>query len=134
MTGKEDDGQAPADGQPTEAPPFDARPVELEIRIPKLLRLGLWLSIAFMVVGIAAAVASPGNAHLPLRFRDIPAALAALDPRGLLGAGILLLLVTPLARVLASILHFARERDRLYVGLTAIVALNLAIAVGLGAL
>jgi uncharacterized membrane protein len=134
VTAKKDDAAGPAGGRPPEAPPFDARPVELEIRIPKLLRLGLWLSVVFMVAGIAAAVASPGNSQLPLRFRDIPAALAALDPRGLLGAGILLLLVTPLARVLASIIHFARERDALYIGLTAIVAINLAIAVGLGAL
>lgn len=134
MTPKEGESVAPGGSQPSEAPPFDARPVELEIRIPKLLRLGLWLSVTFMLVGIAAAIASPSNSHVPLRFRDIPAALAAMDPRGLLGAGILLLLVTPLVRVLASILHFARERDRLYVGLTAVVALNLAVAVALGAL
>ena len=115
------------------APPLDDRPVELEIRIPKLLHAGLMISVALMAVGLALAAALGASSGSPLRVRDIPAAIAALDPRGILGIGILLLILTPLVRVLASATHFARENDRLYVGLTAIVLFNLILAVAVGA-
>lgn len=86
-----------------------------------------------MVVGLAASALLGLASDSPLRVREIPAALGALDPRGVLGLGILLLVLTPLVRVLASAAHFARERDRLYIGLTAIVLVNLALAVAVGA-
>jgi uncharacterized membrane protein len=105
----------------------------LEIQIPKLLHAGLAVSVALMAVGLAAAALVGAPSGSSLRVRDIPGALAALDPRGVLGLGILLLVLTPLVRVLASAAHFARERDRLYIGLTAVVLVNLALAVAVGA-
>ncbi len=41
--------------------------------------------------------------------------------RGLIQLGLLLLIATPIARVALSIVGFAIERDRLYVGFTAVV-------------
>ena len=43
--------------------------------------------------------------------------------------GILLMIFTPLARVVLSFLSFAEERDRTYVAVTAIVLLNLLVSV-----
>jgi uncharacterized membrane protein len=45
----------------------------------------------------------------------------ALEGRGLIQLGLLLLIATPIARVAFSIVAFALEKDRMYVGFTAIV-------------
>ncbi len=47
------------------------------------------------------------------------------DARAIVQCGLLLLIATPVARVLFSIIAFALEKDRLYVVLTAIVFLIL---------
>jgi uncharacterized membrane protein len=43
------------------------------------------------------------------------------DDRGVIMLGLLALIATPIARVAASIVAFARQRDWLYVALTAFV-------------
>jgi uncharacterized membrane protein len=114
------------------APPPDARPAELEIRIPKLLRAGLLTSSLLMVAGLAWYAARPPSGGPPFSLLNLGALLSAPDPRAIIGIGILVLLLTPLARVIASLLHFLEEKDRLYAGLTAVVIFNLAAAVALG--
>ena len=47
----------------------------------------------------------------------------------LLSTGLLLLLATPVARVVVSVIDYARERDWLFVTLTVIVLLELAASV-----
>jgi uncharacterized membrane protein len=44
-----------------------------------------------------------------------------LHGRGFIQLGLLLLIATPVARVIFSVFGFARERDRMYVGFTLIV-------------
>jgi uncharacterized membrane protein len=55
------------------------------------------------------------------RVADILRAAAALDPMGIMQLGIVLLLATPLARVILSGISFAIQRDALYVAVTAVV-------------
>ncbi len=126
MTPAEEDAPAGA------APPIDDRPAELEVRIPKLLRAGLLGSSALMVIGLAWYGARPPSGGPPFSLFNLGALLSAFDPRAIIGVGILVLLLTPLARVGASLQHFLKEKDRLYAGLTAVVILNLAAAVALG--
>jgi uncharacterized membrane protein len=45
----------------------------------------------------------------------------AFQGRGIIQLGLLLLIATPVARVALSIVGFAAERDRMYVGFAAIV-------------
>jgi uncharacterized membrane protein len=47
----------------------------------------------------------------------------------LLTMGVIILLATPAARVVMSVVGYARERDWLFVGLTLIVLLELAVSV-----
>jgi len=49
-----------------------------------------------------------------------------LSGRGLVQLGLLLLIATPIARVVFSIVGFVRQRDWLYVGVTAVVLALLA--------
>ncbi len=60
----------------------------------------------------------------PLRLRTVSGILAsafALESRGIIQLGLLLLILTPIARVAFSVAAFAIERDRLYVSVTLIV-------------
>ena len=43
------------------------------------------------------------------------------DPRAIVQLGLVLLIATPVARVALTLAAFAAQRDRLYVGMTALV-------------
>ncbi len=116
-----------------EAPPFDDRPTELEILIPKMLKAGLNLSLLLLVAGLAVRFLAGPHEGASVSLFTLPQALAALDPQGLMGLGVLVLILTPIARVVASLGYFAKAGDRPYVLLTLIVLLNLAAAAVLGA-
>lgn len=62
--------------------------------------------------------AQPEQLHNPL---DILRQAATLDPLGLIMLGLLLLIATPVARVIFSVVAFVLQRDYLYVFFTLIV-------------
>jgi uncharacterized membrane protein len=55
-----------------------------------------------------------------------------LGGRGLIQLGVLVLIATPIARVVFSVVGFARQRDWLYVGVTLVVLLLLIYSVTTG--
>jgi len=64
----------------------------------------------------------------PAMYRSISGILQGLgsgECRSIIQLGLLLLILTPVARVAVSLIAFLRERDRVYVGVTAIVLLVL---------
>ena len=83
-------------------------PSRLERLIGRVLRAGVALSTACLTAGLVLSSAAPGVAAT------------------LLDAGILVLLATPVARVLVSIVEYIHERDWRFVTLTAIVLVELA--------
>jgi uncharacterized membrane protein len=57
----------------------------------------------------------------PERFRSVPriaAGLFALSSRAIIQSGLLVLLLTPVARVVFSVIAFWRQRDRTFVAIT----------------
>lgn len=93
--------------------------------ISKLLRGGVSLAAAVVFIGGAWYVASARTLPDYGRFRpDLRglAAFAHLDgPEKVIAAGLLLLILTPIARVAFSMAAFAVERDRMYVWFTIVV-------------
>jgi uncharacterized membrane protein len=98
----------------------------------RLLRIGVVVAAVIVAAGGAAYLARRGPEPRDFRvFRGEPADLrhpagvvrAALagDDRAVIALGLLALIATPIARVALSITAFARQRDYLYVGLTALV-------------
>ncbi len=100
----------------------DAR---MEVLMGRLLQAGVLLASAVVLVG--GVLYLRANASTPANYRvfTIEAAglrypsrlihlLAAGDPAGIIQLGILLLIATPVARVVFAIVGFAIERDRLY--------------------
>jgi uncharacterized membrane protein len=97
--------------------------------IGNLLRVGVILSAAVVLSGGVLYLAQHGSTVPDYRvFRGEPAYLRgvsgivsdtrALDGRGLIQLGLLVLLATPIARVAFSVVAFALERDRTYVAVT----------------
>ena len=104
----------------------DAR---LERMVGTLLRAGVLLSAAVVMAGGAwRLVESGGEAPAYGSFRGEPAqlrhagallsSLGRPQPDTLIQFGLLLLIATPVARVILALVAFALERDRVYVGIT----------------
>jgi uncharacterized membrane protein len=104
----------------------------VEIAIARLLRIGVFTAWFVVLGGALIYLHRFGRTapHYGL-FAGEPADLCSvagvvraalhLRGRGIIQFGLLLLIATPIARVVFSVLAFALERDRLYVVLTLIV-------------
>jgi uncharacterized membrane protein len=101
----------------------------MEIVVGYLLRTGVLLSAAVVVIGGAIYLfrhgAAPANFHVfqgelsPLRtLAGIAHGVLKLSGSAVIQLGLLLLIATPIARVLFSAVAFAFERDYLYVAFT----------------
>lgn len=100
--------------------------------IGQLLRAGVLLSAFVVLVGGVMYLHQASHTHtdygtfhgIAQPLRTIPGVVrgaGALDPPSIIQLGLLLLIATPIARVLFSVAAFALERDWLYVGLTLVV-------------
>lgn len=120
----------------------------VDTAIATLLRTGVVLSIAIVVLGIiftfahhpdyfssrpALGTLTSASAHFPSSIADVVAGVRALRGQSIVMAGLLLLIATPVARVALSIVVFVIERDRLYMSITVTVLIILLIAFALGA-
>ncbi len=117
-------------GHPFQPQPWRDRRIELILG--NLLRTGVLLSAAVVLCGAGIYLAR--HAHEPVHyrvFRGEPSDLRTISGvlhsimhergRSLIQLGLLLLIATPIARVVFSIVGFAIERDRMYVAFTLIV-------------
>lgn len=90
-----------------------ARP--LEARIARLLMVGTYTAVALIAVGVllmALTGRSPRDASPSFDPGRLVADLTAIDPAGFLWVGVLVVLATPLARVVAALAGYARAGER----------------------
>ncbi|MBZ5521053.1 MAG: DUF1634 domain-containing protein [Acidobacteriia bacterium] len=101
----------------------------LELMIGNLLRAGVFLAAAVVLLGGVLYLAQHGmdrpdyhDFHGPQnQLTSVPGILrdaAALHSRGIIQLGLVLLVLTPVARVVISAVGFFMERDRMYVAIT----------------
>jgi uncharacterized membrane protein len=101
-----------------------------------ILRLGVALSCSLLGVGILADAVDPiafgtiKPGHIPLLLR----ALAHGSPAAMMHIGILVLLITPVARVFALAWSFLKERDFTFATISIGVLLLLIISFAVGAM
>lgn len=104
----------------------------LESLIGNLLRVGVLLAAAMVLIGGVAYLAN--HAAQPVSYKTfvpgpedlrtlsgIAASAAHFESEGLIQFGLLLLIATPVARVVFAAVGFALERDRLYTVVSLIV-------------
>jgi uncharacterized membrane protein len=109
----------------------------MDVVIGSLLRAGVLVSALVVLLGGVLYLARNGHSPTDYRvFRGEPSELrsvggifrdaVALNGRGIIQLGLLLLIATPVARVAFSIFGFAEEHDRMYVVVASTVLLVLA--------
>lgn len=104
----------------------------IEVIVGVLLRTGVILAAAVVLIGAVLYLARHGH-EIPnyTSFHGEPESLKSpveifqgvlhLSARAIIQLGLLLLIATPVARVLFSAIAFAIERDRMYVIITLVV-------------
>jgi uncharacterized membrane protein len=109
-------------------------PEKFRTLVSTVLIVGVAVSAALIGIGFVAALAvgwqgvllGAAPALAPTTdFSNLPSRLAALEPAAITQLGLIALLATPVARVAASVVGFALERDRLYAAITLAVLLIL---------
>ena len=113
---------------PADQPPADER---FEHFLGSLLRVGVFTAAAVVLIGGVVFLTHHYSAPVDFNFSQEPDALKSpqgivslalqFNGRGMIQLGILLLIATPVTRVIFSVIGFARERDFTYVVLTLIV-------------
>jgi len=95
-----------------------------------VLRGGVLVSVALLLFGfVLGAFTSHPLPEKTISLRTLGLELFKFNPDGYLSLGVLLLIFTPMVRVLLSLIAFAEERDWTYVLLTGIVLANLLVGV-----
>jgi len=105
---------------------------KLEQLIGNLLRAGVFIAAAVVLLGGILYLAQHGSTRPDYHsfhgessaLKSVPAVVkgaASLDSRSIIQLGLLLLVLTPIVRVVFSAVGFALERDYVYVTITVFV-------------
>jgi len=104
----------------------------LEIAMGRMLQIGVTVAALVVLVGGILYLAQAGGSRPDYRhFHGAPAAAETIhgivadaehmDARGIIELGLLLLLATPVCRVIFGVVGFAMLRDRFYTAVSALV-------------
>jgi uncharacterized membrane protein len=100
------------------------------VLVSGVLIVGVITSAVLMAVGFAASlvvgwrgslVGLPATTLSASDFAAVGSGLRELRPIAIAQAGLLVLIATPVARVMTSVVAFVLERDRLYAAITVVV-------------
>jgi len=105
-------------------------PTRFRLLVSAVLIVGVLISAVLMTVGFIASLAVgwegslrglPATTLPASDFSDVGTSLRELRPIAFAQAGLLVLIATPVVRVMASVVAFVLERDRLYAAITIVV-------------
>jgi uncharacterized membrane protein len=114
--------------------------LEMERLVRRPLQAGVLVSMALVLAGAilfgalhASSLTSSeslpalveSGAEFPHTLGDVVSASSHFSAEGIIAAGLLVLIATPVLRVAISVVGFALQRDWVYVGLTVLVLLVL---------
>lgn len=108
----------------------------VEAVVSGLLRIGVLLSAAVILIGLLLLMFTgtsgyPGTTY-PTTLTAIFIGIGEFKPYAIIMFGLFCLILTPVLRVLVSLATFLKEKDYLYVAITAIVLIILAISFLIG--
>jgi uncharacterized membrane protein len=107
--------------------------LEAERLIGRLLTGITYVSVALLVAGVVlllAAGTSPDSGGPAMDPGRLVPDLLALKPAGFLWLGLVAVIAAPITRVTVALVAYARDRDRLMVGVSAAILVVIAIAIG----
>jgi uncharacterized membrane protein len=96
----------------------------------RVLRIGVWVSASFMIAGLLIAAIYPStvialSSNPTLNNLVMRMFSGSFDPVTLMFAGLIILMFTPILRVITAIVGFGAERDWRFVFVSSIVLLLL---------
>lgn len=101
--------------------------------LSRLLLAGLLIAVLLMLAGaVLAATGANGPMAQAVSLADLPHALASLQPLGFIILGLVVLMATPIARVMALLALFAWRRSWWFCAICVLVLAVLALSVFLG--
>ena len=95
----------------------EARPQRAYSWVAAVLRWGSYLSAGLMLAGVLLVFAQPDvpvQVGAPLPLASLPTELGRVNPYAVMQLGVLLLLLTPLTRLVAAAASFWLEGERRY--------------------
>lgn len=109
---------------------------KIELIIGQILRIGVAISVWVILIGIVMYLFTGNSGYandaFPTAIHEIIAGTFAGKPYAVLMLGLLLLIFTPVLRVIVSIYAFAKEKDTMYTIITVIVLIILVVAMLIG--
>lgn len=109
----------------------------LEVVLARVLLAGTYLSIGLIAIGTALLLAgggSPLDPGPPLDVGRIASDVIGLRPAGFLWLGVLAVLATPMLRVIAALVGFARAGEWRMVAIAAGIVVVVAVGIAAGLL
>ena len=113
--------------------PSDARAAAAEYLIGRLLIAMTYVAVGLLVVGVVLMIAdgiSPLSGGPGLDLATLGSQLVALDPAAFLWLGLLVVVATPIGRVIVAGIAYARQADWLMVAIALGILAIIAIGVG----
>lgn len=114
----------------------ESKIAKVEITISKMLRIGVVLSASIIIIGLSMFLITGNSGYTgstyPTAVGEIFRGLLQLKSYGIIMTGLLLLIATPIFRVGVSIIVFMKEKDYMYVKITAIVFIILILSFAMG--
>ncbi|KRL88135.1 DUF1634 domain-containing protein [Lacticaseibacillus pantheris] len=107
----------------------------VELLIGRIMRIGVIAAVVVLLIGLVLMLFQGGNyatGSQPHRFGTIFTGLLHGQADAVMMVGLFLLILTPVLRVVVSIYAFMVEHDRLYVWITTVVLVILAVAMVIG--
>jgi uncharacterized membrane protein len=113
---------------------------DMALLIGTLLRWGVLLSMSIVILGgvvyllrhghdVTDYSTFKGEPDFTRKVNTILDGVIALKGKAIIQLGIILLIATPVSRVLLSAISFAAEKDYLYVGIASIVLIIIAVSI-----
>ena len=107
-----------------------------QLRIARVIRIVVFSSAAVILLGLVLYLVTGEsgyeNSAFPVNPMLIILGVLALKPYAVMMLGLLLLILTPFLRVSLSVIVFIKEKDNLYVGITALVLVILVVSIVIG--
>ena len=108
---------------------------DINTHISNILKIGVFTSMAFILVGLVLLLTKESNTQVEFLHYSINEMLTGLknfDYYAYLMAGILILILTPVLRILGLLVIYKIEKDYKFVAISIIVLIILAISLALG--
>lgn len=106
--------------------------LKIERSIGYILRIGVIVSAVIILIGMLLLFFQPTNDQVPTDLWLIFQGVLKLNGEAFIMLGLFCLILTPVLRVVVSIVAFAKEKDYLYVIITLIVLVILIIGMTFG--